>query len=180
MESIVCKMVALPLELWLHIFRFTDTSTFNAILDYLYQEDIIFAKVLHGIVCRDIVKKNRKLILINRLIHNPSFYRKNTTYLKFRLDYTKEDNILKFPYNKMLQTMNEQNKQADSYKHFMISNKDLCFENEKDYNLFIHQTKTRRDETTDILDKFNYYDNKVSIRDIFLLTKDMDIKLPTY
>lgn len=173
-------MVLLPLEIWLIVFRYTDATTFDAIFDFLYEKDDGFAKTLRGIVCRDIIKKNRKLILMNRLIKNPLFYRKNTTYLNFRLEYMREDYVMKFPYNKMQQSIVQQNKEANSYKYFVYSNRDLCFENVRDFNLFVHQTITRRNDSIDTVDMFNYYNNKVSVRDVFLMTKNMDINLPDY
>ena len=56
-------MLLLPLELWLHIFKYTDNETFENIFDFLYSINIYFANTLKALVCKDIIKKKKKLYL---------------------------------------------------------------------------------------------------------------------
>ena len=177
-------MLLLPLELWLHIFKYTDNETFENIFDFLYSTNIYFANTLKALVCKDIIKKNKKVVLMNRLINSPSTFRKARQYLNFRQQFISEDINRHISMSRVNQHITN-SRSAFNYYDFIADHKDVCFNNEKDYLLFIHLTKPIRREdyeecsnnNTNVL---NYYNNKIPISDVFKFTHKLTLPLPKY
>jgi hypothetical protein len=171
-------MFYLPIELWLHVFKFTDNETFNIIMKVLYRSDFDFAERLLGVVCRDIVKFNHKILLMNNLLKEPQIFMNKQSYMGFKSKYFRESYYssksrlcLKYRFPDL--------KEAYIYKKHIHSNLHTWLD--KDFHkIFNNLTYCRGGiEHSNITDKetLSFYNNKIPIGEIIRLTHGMDISL---
>lgn len=156
----------LPLELWLIVFKYTDGGTFKKIMMCLFEYDKVFTTELFSLVCNDIIKTNEKIVMMNNLMLNPTYYRKKRTYIDFVIDYENAST--------------EEDHAAEAYRHFIYQNREICFDNARDGTLFKNLTSghTAFDglmgvtETTEHCEFLYYYKQKIPIRNIVKLLLD--------
>lgn len=155
----------LPLELWLEVFKYTDNNSFRTVMACLFSLNKKFAQTLYSMVCIDIIKKNKKIEMMNSLIQNPSYYRKKTTYINFKCDFNnlgvESNKKTKLPYA------------HEHYKQFIIKYPYLCFNNERDIDLFKNLTYNTITYSPINIDVLFYYKNSLPIQDIIKFTKDV-------
>ena len=122
----------LPLELWLMVFKYTDDRTFKKIMMCIFNYDKDSAVDLYSLVCVDTIKNNVKIVMMNNLLLNPTYYRKKRTYIDFVIDFD----------NANFNTKGESKivAAAATYKKFIHQNSHICFDNESDASLFKNLT----------------------------------------
>lgn len=159
----------LPVEIWLKIFKYTDNNTFRKILACLFSADKEFAKKLYSMICLDIIKHNKQILLMNSLMNQPSQYRKMDTYMNFKYHFANsgvgrcEKAPIPYPH--------------EHYKNFIDKYPHLCFKNEKDIELFKHLTNMNLTCAPINIDVLFYYTNSVPIQDIIKYTKDIALPI---
>lgn len=172
------RKMYLPSELWLLIFQYTDTETFTNIVNYLYLKNKRFAFSLYGMVCKDAIKYNKKIILMNKIIFNPGQFRKMEPYMEFKYMFNNED-CLKA---RRRSNFSDIKKDFISYKKFITENYHLCFDSQRDEKLFTNLTKGiyDNDDTVKHNDYLTYYGNRIPMLDIFRHTKDVSLRVPEF
>ena len=156
----------LPLEIWLIIFKDTDKDTFNTIMSILYDLNYRFAHSLKAIVCRDLVKYNKKIMLMIKLVNNYIYFNKRGSYLQFRYDYS-----LDIKYTPSIICHDVKN--AEMYRNYIIENWSKIFNNdEKRKRMFMNQTRVIQNSYGDC--ENNDYilsdNNEISVEDVVKYT----------
>jgi hypothetical protein len=171
-------MFYLPIELWLHVFKFTDNDTFNIIMRVLYNIDFGFAEGLLALVCKDIVKFNHKIILMNKLIKEPSLFMNKHAYMEFKSKYFRETYYpitssvgFKYRFPNI--------RDAYIYKKHLHDNLHTWLDKNyhKIFNNLTHFRSGLEGSNTDDEETLSFYNNKIPIDDIIRLTHGMDLSL---
>jgi hypothetical protein len=170
-------MEHVPIEIWLTVFKFTDNDTFQTIINVLYSIDYHFGERLLALICRDIVKFNHKILLMNKFLQAPKLFTSKKSYMKFKSEYCRDiykpiEATLWCKYNFSIL------KDAYFYKKHIENNLDSLLNNEY-HQIFGHLTSfhsglehLKNNETI-----LPFYENKIPIRDIIRLTLAENISL---
>lgn len=130
----------IPVEIWLRIFRYTDTQSFNKILDCIKEIDKKTYDILFRIICWDLVKHNKKIKAIVELINDFSYFRLKNNYLQFRNLWVNKDGK---DNKKDILSFITSDRFAYSFKKLILDNK--LIKNEKDEKMFINLTYSYSD-----------------------------------
>lgn len=162
----------IPIEIWLIIFKFTDNNTFHSLVKFITDCDGNFGDALMQLVCKDVVKYNNKIVMMNMLINNYEYFVKRENYLQFRLRFIADPHCNKIH---MIKFIENDTKNAILYREYIIKNwKKIFKDDRKKFDMFVHQTRSNRDEYDRIeignVDYMNFYENRISINDIIKYT----------
>ena len=150
-----------PLEIWLHIFRYTNTDSFNKLLQCIKDIDEVTYNKLIGLICWDTVKNNKRILAMTKLIGNFDFYRLKNNYLKFKNEWIN----MKVTKDEFM-SLNSWYKYSHNFKRYIINNS--VIRNDRDKKMFIHLTSEYSDkyfeETKE--DKLQFYNNMIKIEDV--------------
>ena len=151
----------IPIELWLLIFRYTDTETLNNILIFLKSVDSVFHNRLLSIICYDTVKYNKKILQMIKLVKTPYNFRYKRNYLNFRNVWVnKSDNKFPFCFSGYIDVYN--------VKKYILNNN--LFKYEDDKKLFQNLTSDychrfyEEEECNN--NTLKYYNNKLPIETV--------------
>jgi hypothetical protein len=131
----------IPVEIWLRIFRYTDTQSFNKILDCIKEIDKKTYDILFRIICWDLVKHNKKIKAIVELINDFSYFRLKNNYLQFRNLWVNNDG--RDNKKKGILSFITSDRFAYSFKKLILDNK--LIKNKKDEKMFINLTHSYSD-----------------------------------
>jgi hypothetical protein len=155
------SLVLLPLEMWLLIFQYTDNVSFNNILDFINKYDKYTHKTLMSLVCKDIVKNNKKIIAMIKLFQEPKHYRTKNNYLHFKNLWVNEVyNYKSVSKNHIYRPMH---KNAYIFKKYILNNNLIT--SGKDKKLFINLTSDRSDDFYEVTGNsiMRFYNNSVEL-----------------
>ena len=155
-------LIMLPMELWLLIFRYTNTETFNIVMKFIkdYSED--FYRKLLLLVCKDIVKKNVKIRAMVNLFNDPAFYKCRNNYMYFKNLWFSSSEIL----HKDIRSIKKQHvehSEAMQFKGYILNNNLIT--NEKNKRMFINLTFDRSDAWHKFTNNYimNFYNNRIEL-----------------
>lgn len=148
--------LVIPLEIWLIIFKYTNTESFNKIIQCIKDIDEITYNNLLSLISWNLVKKNVKLVSIVNLLHNFKHYRLKENYLHFKSLWLNKNNKNELLY---LSSHNS----AFNFKNFILKNN--VIENQRDKQLFVNLTSCYSDKYYEesYKETLDFYNNNVNI-----------------
>lgn len=160
-------IIKFPLEIWMIIFTFIDTDTFNAIITYLYCEDRDFTESLYKMVCMASISHNKQCMMMSFLVKKIDTYRTVDKYIHYKMEFICDSNNNKNDKRKSHPVLF---REKNSFKSYIVKHKDDFFKNdEKDRNfrLFMNLTRYRFYEETNNHDNiFKYYTINLPVSDV--------------
>ena len=136
-------IIQIPTEIWMIIFTFMDTDTFNAFITYLYCENRCFTESLYRMVCLASISHNKECMMMSFLVKNPDRYRNIDNYIQYKIKFISDSNQSKIDKRKSHPVLF---REKNSFKSFIVKHKHEFFkndENDRNFRLFMNLTRYR-------------------------------------